>query len=206
VERIVEALDGVPLAIEQAGAFLSMGTSIYEFRGFYANNYERLMKDKPYRSIWCYDKNRSVFNTFEMLHEKLAKEDNNAPRILMLASFFGPGEIPTRYFAKTDALNGKFVNPEECKATGRLRQANLALELAHWFEALTKDQLTFRRAIARLEEWCLCKIRKNKEGVAISFFVHNAIRRWSMERMQRDDLQPSVFFLRLSYSARTSKT
>jgi ankyrin repeat protein len=193
-ERIVEILDGVPLAIEQAGAFLSMGTSIYEFRGFYANNYERLMKDKPYRSKWCYDKNRSVFSTFEMLYEKLAKEDDNAPRILMLASFFGPGEIPTRYFAITDTLKGKFVDPEECKTTGRLRQASLALELAHWFEALTNDQLTFRRAIARLEEWCLCKIRKNKEGVAISIFVHNAIRRWSMERMQRDDLQPSVFF------------
>jgi ankyrin repeat protein len=193
-EKIVEALDSVPLAIEQAAAFLSMGTSIYEFRGFYANNYERLMKDKPYRSKWYYDKNRSVFNTFEMLHEKLAKEDNNAPRILMLASLFGPGEIPTRYFAKLDTLKGKLVESEGCKTTSRLRQANLILELARWFEALTNDQLTFRRAIARLEEWCLCKIRKNNEGVAISFLVHNAIRRWSMERMQRDDIQPSGIF------------
>src|SRR2546423_1282825 len=84
-------VDGVPLAIEQAGAFLSSGSALQEFRKFYHENYRRLMEERPCRSKWYYDKNRSVFDTFEMLLAKLVSKDENATKILMLAAFLGPG-------------------------------------------------------------------------------------------------------------------
>src|SRR5436305_9657095 len=140
-ERIVEVLDGVPLAIEQAGAFLSSGSALQEFRKFYHENYRRLMEERPCRSKWYYDKNRSVFDTFEMLLAKLVSKDENATKILMLAAFLGPGKISTRLFADMDSFTSTVLNPERYESATLLREDKVASDLARWFGDLTKNQL-----------------------------------------------------------------
>jgi hypothetical protein len=152
------------------------------------------MDNKPTRSKWCYDKNRSVFNTFEVLHNKLVDEDNNAEKIVTLASFLETGEIPTSYFANTTTFGGSISNPGQGKTLEVIGTANLAWELASWFEDLVGDEVAFRLAVARLEEWCLVRVRKNVQGLAVSFAVHNAVRRWGFERMQKQDLRLWILF------------
>jgi len=60
----------IPLAIEQAAACLQDVVSIHKFLRFYSSQYDNLMNYVPERTSWFYDKNISIFTTFEMLFRK----------------------------------------------------------------------------------------------------------------------------------------
>ena len=159
------------------------------------------MEEKPYRSQWCYDKNRSVFDTFEMLNEKLVNKDKNATKILMLAAFLGPGEVSTRLFADTDSFTSTILNPERHESATPLQEDKVTSDLTRWFKHLTKNQFASRHAIGMLEQWCLCKTRKNRQGRVISFSVHNAIRRWCFQGMEKENIKAWIFFSAFGISA-----
>ena len=87
-KKIVHALGGIPLAIEQARASISRSIPIDEFLGFYDSHYQELMAHKPERSAWSYEKNRPILSTFNMLLSQLSPNPD-ALNLLNLASCFG---------------------------------------------------------------------------------------------------------------------
>lgn len=64
---IVKAVDGIPLAIEQARAVLQDGVAISEFLSLYGTQYRSIMEHAPGKSFSTYDKGNSISKTFEML-------------------------------------------------------------------------------------------------------------------------------------------
>jgi hypothetical protein len=68
---IVRDLNGILLAIEQAGALLKNGCSIFGFRDEYQTHYILLMNKYPTRGLLWYEKERSIITVFDMLYHSI---------------------------------------------------------------------------------------------------------------------------------------
>jgi len=195
-KSIANQLDNVPLAIEQAGALIHSGMSIYDFAQAYASQYQKLMREKPAKSEWCYDKNRSVFNTFQMLVEnKNLRDDNMNRRLLTLISFLGPGEVSLCIFTKEPNSRAPIAESGRGEAPSGLPAATVALDLLKWYGCVTeKNNLDLRLAILRLEKFCLVRSRKALTGKITGLSVHDAIRRWIIENLDKASLKAWTIF------------
>src|SRR5204863_5417118 len=115
--KIVHALDGIPLAIEQASAYLSFGPistfTLEEYFKLLESRYRELMSSKPDRANWYYEKNRSIISTFAMLNEAVAKKNADAAKLLTLSAFFASGNIPISMLTESDSLN---IHPQNASS------------------------------------------------------------------------------------------
>ena len=181
---IVRAVDGIPLAIEQAGAVLQDGVALEDLLSFYGTQYRGIMDHTPGKSFSNYEKGRSVFKTFELLYGKLTKSSLDAANVLTLCSFFGSRSI--LYQLITHFRNFRLSRPDQSYSNSSSSQEapqHLLIE-GHWLRELLNRELDFRQAIMRLEKLCLAKVRKDAKGSIVSWSIHNAICRWLLETLE----------------------
>jgi hypothetical protein len=100
-DNVIEALHGVPLAIEQAGAYLQFNPSLTTtvLQKFLTelsspHTQAKILANIPKKSLWFYEKHRSVIETFSLLKAALARNNTDAINILNISSFLAQGEIP----------------------------------------------------------------------------------------------------------------
>src|SRR5271169_5723379 len=80
---IVKDLNGLPLAIEQAGILLGKGiVSFSNFIADYREHYRLLMDNYPRRGLLSYDKERSIMTVFNMLYSFIKKRSPEAAALL----------------------------------------------------------------------------------------------------------------------------
>jgi hypothetical protein len=173
-KKVVNLLDRIPIAIEQAGALLSKGISLTEFIELYDSHFNQIMETKPIRAAWHYEKNMCVSTIIGMLYQSLEQENQDAARLLLLLSFFGPSVIYLDMFT----LPTKNARDEMYMFQNI---SGIAAKLELWLFQLAKNKISFRLSLSRLQELCLCKIQKNLEGTPVHISVHNTIRRWCQE-------------------------
>ncbi|MCJ1247305.1 hypothetical protein MMC30_004519 [Trapelia coarctata] len=188
-KSIVKTLDDIPLAIEQAAAWLQDVGSIREFLGFYRTQYDSLMKYVPERSSWSYDKNRSIFTTFELLFQKLNMEHKAAADLLTVFSFFGPCTIPARRLFRSPTLDTTSESLSLLRISDAPESTRTKWDKAQWVDQLVSEQLSLRLAINSMEKLCLLKVRKAPSGDIISFSLHNSICRWRVETLNERERQ-----------------
>ena len=178
-EQIVKAMDGVPLAIEQARAMIRQGIPVRDFLGHFETQYQRTMAHKPPKSAWDYEKNMSIISVFDMLLTRLDK-DGDAENILAFASCFGPRPIAVN-------LMGQVHQSENSAESSRSRWSEMQqmCEMA-WLDHLQHDRLAFQLATGQLESLCLLKLKKNSEGNTVSVSLHGSISRWRFETLTSD--------------------
>ncbi|KAJ6450515.1 P-loop containing nucleoside triphosphate hydrolase protein [Mycena sanguinolenta] len=93
--KIVKALWYFPLAIVQAGAFISKSEALSTYLNLFAKNRTKLLKEKPTQT---YDNYASaVYTTWEMSFKKLS---NEAAMFLQLCSFLHQDDISEDIFAR----------------------------------------------------------------------------------------------------------
>ncbi len=178
-EQIVKAMDGVPLAIEQARAMIKQGIPVRDFLGHFETQYQRTMAHKPPKSTWDYEKNMSIISVFNMLLTRLDK-DGDAENILAFASCFGPCPIAVN-------LMGQVHQPENSAGSSRSGWSEMqhTRETA-WLDHLKHDRLAFQLATGQLESLCLLKLKKDCEGKIVSVSLHGSISRWRFETLTSD--------------------
>ena len=180
-QKLVHDLQGVPLALEQAGALLRNGYSMKELMRHYAKHYQTLMSQKPSRSAWAYDKNRSIFSAFEALYEELNDQDSASANVLILLSFLGPGEVPVALFKNFKA---PVLDQAENTVHGNsmIETYNLFTAKISWLEMLTDDAAAVKAAISRLVDFTVAKARKGSDGSMRTVLVPDILRHWVQER------------------------
>ena len=174
--QIVKAMDGVPLAIEQARAMIKQGIPARDFLGHFETQYQRIMAHKPARSAWDYGKNKSIMSVFSMLLTRLDK-DGDAENIMAFASCFGPRPVALN-------LMGQVHQPEGSTGSSRSGQC----EVQHtremtWLDRFENNRLGFQLATAQLESLCLVKLKRDSKGSIVSISLHDFIRRWRFETL-----------------------
>ncbi len=123
---IARTLDGLPLALDQAAAYIE--ESHCRFVGFLSLfHYDALHMLQEHPTSATYP--RSVEKTFTLAFERLQKQNPLAADILMLCCFLAPDEIPEALLIK-----GNMHLSEELRA---------ALSNPHQFQAIFKDLLAY---------------------------------------------------------------
>ena len=198
VQDIVVTLEGVPLAIEQAGAYLSIyrnlsANILRDFVGKLQSEYDKIMRTIPKRSKWYYEKHRSIVDTFSMLREALARSNEDADKILTLSAFLAPGNIPISILSATEQISSTQDSAESAPYISSaiddaLKRSFMESDFLMWIKGLLEDKRSYYAAITALESFCCASIRWNVDGTEIlSYSIHNAVRLWCQQSWQIED-------------------
>src|SRR6202022_3489574 len=91
-QAIVEALDGLPLALDQAGAYIEeTGCSLSDYLKFYKSRRKRLLRMRGQNATGHPE---PVAMTWSLAFEKVKQANPAAAELLRLCAFLHPDEIP----------------------------------------------------------------------------------------------------------------
>lgn len=182
--RIVKAVDGIPLFIEQARAVLQDGFAIDELLTLCETQYRSIMEYTPEKGFSNYEKGNSVFKIMENLYERLTRDCADAANMLTLCSFFGSRAVPLEMITRFAALRLSEPSQSYCGPSFASSRPERWLESGNWLLELVKRDFNLRQAIMKLEKMCLTKVRKDQNGSIKSWSIHNTIRRWRLETLE----------------------
>ena len=128
-QAIVEALDGLPLALDQAGAYIEeTGCSLSDYLKFYQSRRKRLLRTRGQSATGHPE---PVATTWSLAFEKVEQANPAAAELLRLCAFLHPDEIPEAMMIEGAAELGAILQPvaedemELNEAIGELRKYSL---------------------------------------------------------------------------------
>ena len=150
-------LDGLPLALDQAGAFIEeMPSSPIEYLQLYAEEGAELRRiGKP--------EHESVHATFSLAFEKVGGASHAAADLLRLCAFFAPDQIPEEIFIKGVPELGENLG---ALAANTLQRTQIIGEACR-FSLLHRDAISKKLSIHRQVQAVLRDMmaEKGEEGV-----------------------------------------
>ncbi|KAF7357145.1 FabD/lysophospholipase-like protein [Mycena sanguinolenta] len=168
--EIVKELAYLPLAIIQAGAFISESGSLDTFLGQYRTNQTKLLKRKPAQ---CHDDYAwTVYTTWQMSFDRL---DRPATTFLLLCSFLHRDGITEDIFSGA----AKLVAEPDWVYLGSVKSKS-ALDIAedflsHFLAAGKWDSLCFVELTNKLKAYSLINFDPERK----SFSIHPLVHSWS---------------------------
>jgi hypothetical protein len=99
--KLLQLLGYLPLAIEQAGAYISVqrqslshsgSQALRRYLDTYKKNAKSLLQEHPRRSVWGY-RNDTVFTTWEVSFNAIRKEAPRAAELLLSCGFVARSDI-----------------------------------------------------------------------------------------------------------------
>jgi len=98
--RIVEKLGCLPLAIDQAGSYLSMlQKPIQAFLPLFEENFNKTLSKKPPSAVWQYGE-ETVVTTWEISFKAIQEMDPQAAILLLLCSFLANDDIGVDFLCR----------------------------------------------------------------------------------------------------------
>jgi tetratricopeptide (TPR) repeat protein/transcriptional regulator with XRE-family HTH domain len=142
--EIVTAMDGLPLALDQAGAYIEANQlSLAEYLELFQSSQMRLLDERDSHS----DHPSSVTRTFALAFEQLERNNPAAAELLTICAFLAPEAIPETFFID----GAKHLGPS--------------------FEKLAADPFAFRTAIKALLTYSLIQRNATPKTVTIHRLV-----------------------------------
>ena len=194
--KIVKELFCIPLAIDQAGAFIAYGDiNIGDYLEEYSCHQGRLLSYPAFRGASKY--NRTVYGTWELSWEQIkqkaesddcqkARGANSALLLLSLFAFFHFDGITEEIFSYAAAAQ-KHEKSEDHEERAVLPLASSVLDctLLQLDNAGKWDNFIFKEGVRVLLSFSLIKLASSK-GV---YAVHPLIHAWGRDRMSSGDRQ-----------------
>lgn len=184
----------MPLAIEQAGAYLRKGLPLTDFHKILSDNLESVIKVNPKASEWAYNRNRGVHAILELLHSQLSTAVNIEPSLLAWIALLSPGEVsinalrPTA-FSKEQGLGNLLHLWRE-----PLQNHDHPLLMCTHFIEILEDPEKFWTALSELEDSCIIRTRRRTSGEVLSVSLHNIVRQWAIKRVEPREYIRIVLF------------
>jgi len=143
--EIVKDLGRLPLAIEQAAAYIrECLKDLFKFRAIYAQSRKKFHERRPSRA-WTYP--HTVATTWLMSFDAVGKNNPHAAKLLTFLAFLNPDDILIEFLqAGKEAL------------TGPLR-------------AVFQQQFEFYEALGDLEQYALIRLSADRESILIHRLV-----------------------------------
>lgn len=159
-EKLLTLLDGLPLAIAQAGAYLQeSGVGLRTYLRFYEQQWSDLMKsdhltDSPLQDY----PDRSVWTTWAISYQAIRNKHEHTANLLLLWSFLD----------NKDLWHGLFAAAYEASV-------DAARMLSAWIGEIASSELAFHQAIRLLRNYSLVEAVE----VTTSFATHPVVHRWA---------------------------
>ncbi|KAF2726462.1 FabD/lysophospholipase-like protein, partial [Polyplosphaeria fusca] len=159
-DRLLMLLDGLPLAIAQAGAYLRQSrVGLRAYLGFYKQQWSELMESDPIPGNPLQDyANGSVWTTWAISYEAIRNKDQNIAHLLLLWSFLDNKGLWYGLFETA------------CQASKKT-----ARMLSEWLGDIIGSEIKFTRAITVLRDYSL--IEDVEE--AGSYATHPVVHQWA---------------------------
>ena len=142
-ERIVKEMDGLPLAIVQAGAYIEeTGCSLEDYLSLYAEHRKELLA-RPSRLIPDYPE--TVATTWALSFEQVKKE-SAAADLLCLCAFLAPDAIPEEMLTRGAAELGPILGTAAADAF----KLNEALNVLRRYSLVRRERSTHMLSLHRL--------------------------------------------------------
>jgi tetratricopeptide (TPR) repeat protein/DNA-binding XRE family transcriptional regulator len=108
-ERLVREMDGLPLAIVQAGAFVQeTGCSLSDYLNLYTMHRQQLLKRKSRRHA---DHPETVATTWSLSFQQIEEQSPAAADLLRLLAFLSPDAIPEELLTRGSSEAGTTLAP-----------------------------------------------------------------------------------------------
>ena len=157
-QEIVTAMAGLPLALDQAGAYIEANQlSLAEYLELFQSSQMRLLDEQASHS----DHPSSVAKTFALAFEQLERNSPAAAELLTVCAFLAPEAIPETFF-----IDG-------------------AKHLGPTFEKLAADPFAFRTAIKALLTYSLIQRNATTKTVTMHRLVQFVLKERFSENVQR---------------------
>ncbi|KAF2259631.1 hypothetical protein CC78DRAFT_502933, partial [Lojkania enalia] len=155
VDIVLKCLDGLPLALTQAGSYLrETNMSALAYKKRYKETWEHLMKSQGHYPLEEYG-NRSVLTTWTMSYEQARRESEEAAHLLKLWGFLDCGELWYELVAAGSCLADE-------------------IQIPMWLHKIAGDELEFANAVGLLSRYSL--IDANEDTGSHS--MHSVLHRW----------------------------
>ena len=170
---IVEAVDGLPLALDQAGAYIEeTGCSLNDYLKFFKTRRRRLLR---IRGRDATGHPEPVATTWSLSFEKVEQANAAAAELLRLCAFLHPDEIPQSLIVEG--------------ATG----------LGPSLQLLAEDELELNEAIGELHKYSLVKRDPEKKLLNIHRLVQAVIKDGMDEQTQREWAQRTLLLVNRAF-------
>ncbi|KAJ6547959.1 hypothetical protein DFH09DRAFT_632177 [Mycena vulgaris] len=171
--EIVKTLYHLPLAIIQAGAFISESGALDGYLPLYLENRDQLLSEKPAQSHDAYA--WTVYTTWNISFQKLSKP---AATILQLCSFLHHNRISEEIFSRASLYAFPLQGPSE-------EELQKPLEFLSQFlgPMNTWDSLRFLKAMNEIKAYSL--VNFDPEGRVYS--IHPLVHDWSRSTLADQD-------------------
>ncbi|KIK05193.1 hypothetical protein K443DRAFT_642438, partial [Laccaria amethystina LaAM-08-1] len=193
--KIVNELFCIPLAIDQAGAFIAFGdTDIRDYIKEYSRYREKLLSYPAFKGASTY--NRTVYQTWELSYKEIQQRANSydsekaeaassAMLLMAMFSFFHCDGISEEIFSYAATL--KHEKNEANKQIPALPLASHVIDqkLLQLDETGKWDNFIFKEGLWVLFSFSLIKLGSSK-GI---YTVHPLIHAWGRDRMSSEDRQ-----------------
>lgn len=92
--KIIEKLGCLPLAIDQAGAYIQrLSMPLRSYLPLFDRNFRQVMDRRPPKALWRYRED-TVLTTWEVSYGAVINQCPEAAEILVISSFFSNQNIP----------------------------------------------------------------------------------------------------------------
>ncbi len=157
---LLDLLDGLPLAIAQAGAYLqNSGVGIGTYLKFYEQQWKELMESRDQSDAPLQDyPNRSVWTTWTISFNAVQEKNQAAANLLLLWAFLDNRDLWYGLFASACSMS-----------------TVAARRLPEWIGDIASNELQFTQAIQILRNYSLIE---DIEDLA-SYATHPVVHRWA---------------------------
>ncbi len=143
-ERVVKKMDGLPLAIVQAGAYIDeTGCSLQDYLTFYATHRKDLLSR---RSRLLKDHPETVATTWSLSFVRVEQENPASADILRLCAFLAPDAIPEELLTRSASELGPLLEDSAADSF----KLNEALGVLRRYSLVQRDGDTHMLSIHRL--------------------------------------------------------
>lgn len=161
---MAERLDGLPLALATAGAFLGKSTVSFQQ---YLDAYERDWNVNPHRLEQLQDyQERTLYTTWNLTYRRLQHDDAEAAQVLQLMAYFDHQAV-----------------------WYQLLRGGLSSDLPEGLQASLGDQMRFESVMATLVEYCLVDVQHASQ----SYSMHSCVHDWTLGELNAA-IRPELYW------------
>ncbi|KAL5330675.1 hypothetical protein ACEPPN_000194 [Leptodophora sp. 'Broadleaf-Isolate-01'] len=153
--NIAKELDGLPLALATAGAYLDqVAVSLSDYLRLYQQSWMQLQESSP--ELQSYE-NRTLYSTWQISFDYVKQQNDLSAKLLCFWAYFDSQDLWLELLQHSDS-----TDPD-------------------WVRALTKDEVSFHQAVRILSSHGLVEVDTSWQGLIESrgYSIHGCIHSWT---------------------------
>jgi hypothetical protein len=160
--RLVEKLDGLPLALTTAGAYLNqVAMSFSDYLRLYKESWAKLQRTSPMLNSY---EDRTLYSTWQISFNYVKQQNRLSAQLLRLWAYFDNQDLWFELLRHSDS------------------------EDPHWIQELTEDELSFHSAVRVLSDHGLVEVDTSLQELTESrgYSIHGCVHSWTIHVLNQE--------------------